>query len=92
MFPWRIYRVAGHSMEPALKAGQYVVVRCTTNIATGDIIVCQYDGKTLIKRVKEKTPDGVLVSSDSPHSLDSRDIGQIYSENILGKVILAYRS
>jgi len=87
MFGWKIYQVAGHSMEPTLKSGQYVLGRPATNIRPGDLVVCRYDQQLLIKRVKTRTAQGFYVQSDNPSGQDSRDFGLIPQGGILKKVV-----
>jgi phage repressor protein C with HTH and peptisase S24 domain len=88
MFGLKIYKIAGHSMEPGLKPGQYVLARQTNNIKLEDIVICTYDNQNLIKRVKSIAPEGISVRGDNQNSsLDSRDIGLISQDKVLGKVL-----
>ncbi len=44
--------VSSESMEPTLKAGSYIIgSRIYGELKTGDIIIFEHDGKTLVKRI-----------------------------------------
>lgn len=44
--------VPSESMEPTLKAGSYIIgSRIYGELKTGDIIIFEHDGKTLVKRI-----------------------------------------
>jgi len=87
MFGWKIYKVGGHSMEPTLKPGQYVLARSTSNVQPGDIVICNYDRQLFIKRVKSKQDHGYNIKGDNTSGQDSRDFGLISPESIVSKVI-----
>ena len=75
-------------MAPALKNGDHVLTKKSCHLKANDIVVFHYDNRVLIKRVTAIKNKGLFVQGDNDDSLDSRSIGLIYPENILGKVIL----
>lgn len=85
-----LLKVHGHSMEPGVKEGQFVLatsLRLMINrLKAGDIAVFEKDGKLIIKRIVKFDQDLVLFSGDN--SSDSRDFGWIKKSEIKGKVIL----
>ena len=88
MFGLKIYKISGHSMEPTLKPGQYVLARSSKNLKPNDIVICQYDNQILLKRIKTMSEKGFRVHGDNENSsLDSRDIGLISQSHILSKVL-----
>ncbi len=89
-----IFRVSGHSMEPTIIQGHFVMVSVIPylfyNPQVGDIVVFQRNGKMLIKRVEKKEDAKYFLVGDNRNdSLDSRKIGLVDRQNILGKVIAA---
>ncbi len=76
-------------MEPALKAGSFVLVRQRPkNINVDDIVAFKHEGQTFIKRTVEIKNDQLWLVGDNPNdSLDSKRIGWINRENITGKII-----
>ena len=100
----RPYVVAGRSMEPTLQAGDRVIVdlRAFRERAPerGDVVLIRTeDGAELIKRVsgtnedrhRPGEPERIWVVGDNPDaSLDSRDIGPLLRNRIVGRVTLRY--
>ena len=87
--PFKIFKIQGHSMEPALPAGSFVLVYTwTKNFKPRDIIAFNYDDKILIKRIKNINQNNITVTGDNiKDSLDSIRFGDINIEKIVGKVI-----
>ncbi|MEZ4180353.1 MAG: S24/S26 family peptidase [Candidatus Doudnabacteria bacterium] len=87
MFGLKIFRINGHSMEPALKAGSFVLARTKINkILLGDIIVFGYkEDKVMIKRIVKIENDLIFVEGDNKS--DSLQIPPIKKSQITGKVI-----
>lgn len=84
--------VAGNSMSPTLTDGDIVIINPKAPITKGDIVLALHPYKQsvrLIKRVTEITATGaIVVIGDNPaESTDSRTIGNLPPENIVGKVI-----
>lgn len=79
-------------MFPTLKPGQDIVsfnwAYFKSKPKIGDIIVIDYNGKALIKRVKKIIEGQVLVEGDNKNeSTDSRHFGPVSSDQIVGKVV-----
>ena len=90
----RIHKVTGDSMSPDFHEGDFVVLATAPfflkRLEVGDVIV--FDHKlygTLIKRIASFDPETAeaYVEGTQPDSLDSRRLGTIRSEAILGKII-----
>jgi nickel-type superoxide dismutase maturation protease len=84
-------KVAGHSMEPALKHNQIIIASSIPYIFrkphTGDIVVLSHS-KCIIKRiVKVKENEVFVVGDNKNESTDSRNFGWVNKKEIIGKVI-----
>ena len=100
----RPYVVAGRSMEPTLNPGDRVVVDLRAyrerSPEPGDVVLVRTaDGAEIVKRVSGSNagrrrpgePERVWVLGDNPDaSLDSREIGPVLRERIIGRVALRY--
>ena len=95
MFPIMRFRIEDRSMEPALKAGDYVLVNKLTYIFSnprkGDVVVLKHPKEKerfLIKRISLVTnSDEYFVIGDNKNfSQDSRHFGPVKKELITGKV------
>jgi nickel-type superoxide dismutase maturation protease len=89
-FPWHIYKITGHSMEPALPAGSYVLAKSKPAYRPGEIVVfAGPDGSTLlIKRIAATTAGGYIMLGDNGgDSWDSRDFGPVSQQAVRGVVI-----
>lgn len=76
-------------MEPYLYEGDRVLTFSLLHIHKGDVIVFQLENKKYVKRVKKIFRDSYYCEGDNKKdSLDSRKIGKIQRQNILGKVIM----
>lgn len=91
----RLTRVAvsGHSMEPGLSAGDWLIVDRRACIAVGDVVVAldpRENTRVIIKRVKEVGTDGelLLVSDHAAHA--GEQIGPVRSTDVLGSAWLRY--
>jgi nickel-type superoxide dismutase maturation protease len=89
MFGFKIYRIQGHSMEPALPAGSFVLAtRWFKKIKVSDIVSFKHDDQLFIKRVTEIKNNQLWLLGDNPaDSLDSRTFGWVDYKSILGKII-----
>ncbi len=87
-----VLKVSGHSMEPTIKNGQTVVVSSIPYIirkpGIGDIVAFKNSDKIFIKRITKIESNNFFIEGDNKDdSLDSRKIGFVKREEILGKVI-----
>ncbi len=84
-------RVIGHSMEPALKQNQTIIVSLIpyffSKPKVGDIVVLQRE-RCIIKRIFKINGEKIFVKGDNKkESTDSRNFGWINKKEIVGKVI-----
>jgi phage repressor protein C with HTH and peptisase S24 domain len=85
-------RVIGHSMEPGIKNGQIVLVSSIPFFIweprVYDIVLFRNKEKNFIKRIqKEEQKKYYLTGDNKNDSLDSRNLGWVDRDQILGKVI-----
>ena len=86
------FRIVGHSMEPTIKNEEEVLV---SNFCywfkkpkIGDIVAFRDSGQILIKRITEISEGKYFLSGDNQRdSLDSRKLGLIAKQKIIGKII-----
>jgi signal peptidase I len=87
------FRVFGHSMEPGITNNGTVFASGIPYLfkkpGVNDIVVFKdKDKKVLIKRIIKKSEDKYFVQGDNKNdSLDSRQLGNISKQQIIGKVI-----
>ncbi len=97
---WRV-AVAERSMEPALRPGDWLLVRRSLRaglllrIRPGRIVIARHPGRPdllLVKRAARREPGGWWLESDNPGAgaVDSRSFGVAPPELILGRVVLRY--
>jgi len=89
------FTVHGDSMQPTLSEGQDILSFNWAYIGRrptpGEVIVLNFQGNDLVKRVVKVEDDQVYVEGDNREaSTDSRDFGPVSPSNILGKVIYGY--
>ncbi len=94
MRPWRV-AVSGHSMEPALREGDWVFVLPPRRLPRPGEVVLVRDprerSRLLLKRVAQIAPGGCLVIGDRPdHSTDSRVFGAIPFDDVIGRAAFRY--
>lgn len=89
--------VAGQSMEPTFRDGDWLLVRRLRRPPrAGEVVVAtdpREPERLLVKRVRSVAPDGVTVQgdhADPAESTDSRQFGPIPRSAVLGKAILRY--
>jgi nickel-type superoxide dismutase maturation protease len=94
MIALRLLKVAGHSMRPELEHGDFVVVSEVPfwfrPARVGDLVAFRQPGYgTMVKRVASVAPDGSRLDVVGRHeaSLDSRQLGPVPRERLLGKVV-----
>ena len=92
-WPWLRVAVAGDSMEPALRDGEWWIARRTRRLRPGDVVVVDHpDGDFLaVKRLVRRTGRECWVEGDNPtRSTDSRHFGSLDQERLIGKVLVRY--
>ena len=101
---WPILRVkvAERSMEPALRPGDWLLVRRTiapgrpVRVRAGQIVVARQPerpGLLIVKRAARQEPGGWWLASDNPvaGAVDSRAFGLVPPSQIEGRVLWRYR-
>lgn len=87
------FKVSGHSMEPAIKSGQEILVSSIPyffkNLKIQDVVAFKERGKFIVKRIKEIKNGKFLMQGDNKK--DSKDFGLIEEEAVLGKVIHIFK-
>ncbi|MBI3290432.1 helix-turn-helix transcriptional regulator [Candidatus Microgenomates bacterium] len=86
MLPITVFRVAGHSMEPTLHAGQFVLVNRWAKPKVGDAIVANDIQRNIkvIKRVNKVMDGRLQIVGDNPGHGGERIINK---SQVIGKVI-----
>ena len=97
---WRV-AVAERSMEPALRPGDWLLVRRGVRagrpprVRPGQVVIARHPGRPsmlLVKRALRREPSGWWLQSDSPYgAVDSRAFGLVPPRLIEGVVLLRYR-
>lgn len=90
----RLLKVSGYSLTPGYQEGDFVfIVKIPLFLRpykVGDVVVFDHPqyGK-LIKQVQAVVPERkeLMVTGTHPHSIDSRQLGPINQDSILGRVI-----
>ena len=95
---WPLTRVAvaERSMEPALRPGDWLLVRRTRRVRAGQIVLARHPSQPdllIVKRVARQTPEGRWwLESDNPDAgaVDSRRFGPVPGSFIEGRVLARY--
>ena len=95
MRPWTTVRIVGPSMEPALRNGDWWVVRRTRRIRVGQVVAVVHPNRPdlmVVKRVVRQSEAGLWIEGDNADaSDDSRAFGTIPREAVVGVLWLRYR-
>ena len=94
---WPLFRVAvaERSMEPALRPGDWLLVRRGGKIRPGQVVVARHParlGMLLVKRADRRQAEGWWLLSDNAGeaTVDSRQFGPVPPELIEGRVLGRY--
>lgn len=100
---WPLFRVAvaERSMEPALRPGDWLLVRRTRRVRPGQIVLARHPGRPdllIVKRAARRVAgDGEVgggwwLDSDNPRAgaVDSRSFGPVPGSLIEGRVLARY--
>ena len=94
MLPFTRIRVIGPSMEPAVRNGDWWLVRRTGSVAPGDVVLLVHPNRPdaqVVKRLSWRGSDGWWVLGDNPDaSEDSRQFGAVPDGNIIGRLAWRY--
>ncbi len=78
------FRVTGHSMEPHFHEGDYIIVRKFGTPRVGDVVVVDYSGRKMLKRVLEIENNRYVLRGDNQH--DSKNYA-VSRKQIIGKLL-----
>jgi nickel-type superoxide dismutase maturation protease len=95
---WPILRVqvAERSMEPALRPGDWLLVRRSRRIRPGQIVLARHPGLPdllIVKRAARRADGGWWLESDNPDAAgatDSRRFGAVPVPLIEGRLLARY--
>ena len=95
---WSVHRVSGASMVPALRDGDFVLVRRARpgRIRPGDVVVARHpartDGLLVVKRAARREGAGWWLLSDNEFvTSDSREFGAVPEASVLARAVLRLR-
>ncbi|GAA4576969.1 S24 family peptidase [Planotetraspora kaengkrachanensis] len=86
-------RVTGDSMIPALRPGDWLLVRRGAAIRPGDVVVARRPHGLIVKRAFRLTDEGWWVESDNqraPGRQDSWNFGAVPADDVVGRVVARY--
>lgn len=92
----RAVAVTGESMLPALRPGDFLLVRGGARVAAGDLVVARHPAEPdlrIVKRAVRPTPGGWWLESDNQRARgrqDSWDFGAVPGGLIEGVVVARY--
>jgi nickel-type superoxide dismutase maturation protease len=87
--------VAERSMEPALRPGDWLLVRRTRRIRAGQVVLARHPGRPemlIVKRAARPVGGGWWLESDNPDAgaVDSRRFGPVPAALVEGRVLVRY--
>ena len=95
MPPFTRVRVVGPSMEPAMRNGDWWMVRRTARLREGDVglmVHPQRPDALIVKRLVQRRADGWWVVGDNAGaSEDSRQFGVVPEHLVFGRLSFRYR-
>ena len=88
-------KVAERSMEPALRPGDWLLVRRTRRIRPGQIVLARHPDRPdmlIVKRAARRVEGAWWLESDNPDAgaVDSRRFGPVPAALIQGQVLVRY--
>lgn len=95
MRAWTTIRIVGPSMEPAMRSGDWWIVRGTSRPRIGQVVAARHPRRpdlVIVKRVVRRTESGWWLEGDNAESSDdSRTFGSVHEDAILGVLWWRYR-
>ena len=86
---FRLVKVTGDSMSPALNDGDYVLTKKPQRLTPGLIYVINHsDLSRIIKRLGSTKHDRCFFLGDNPASTPSAVIGAVEQSRVIGRVLL----
>ena len=90
---FKIAKVRGESMTPALSPGDYIIFTKARALRPGFVVLVDHSKYGLIvKRISSVQTDGVFLQGDGPESTSSEAMGLIPHERLRGRARLAITS
>ncbi len=80
--------VKGHSMEPLFREGDFVIVRRFGKPGIGDVVVIEYNGRQMLKRVSAISNEKYFLRGDN--QVDGK-VFAVKKNAITGKVLFHIR-
>ena len=94
MLPFTRIRIVGPSMEPAMRSGDWWIVRRTRRLRPGDAVLMAHPRRPealVVKRLERRDPEGWWVLGDNAEmSEDSRQFGTVPPDLIVGRLVRRY--
>lgn len=89
---WQQIAVTGSSMQPTLQPGDYVLIRRSSTLKPGQMVLLEDEKfRLVIKRLISKSSAGWWVLGDNlAQSIDSRQFGAVAESQIKGVVVARY--
>ena len=87
------FAVSGHSMEPTLRDGDWLIVDRQGLAVPGSLVVARDPrsvGRLVVKRVGEVGTDHQLVLESDHPAHAAEEIGSVSESDVLGLVVLRY--
>ncbi|KRV47154.1 signal peptidase [Wenjunlia vitaminophila] len=92
-FGWAV--VQGPSMVPTLRDGDRLLVRYSSPVRPGDVVVARHPFQQdliMVKRAAQRRDGGWWLLGDNPYvPNDSREFGMVPDDLVLGRVLARYR-
>lgn len=94
--PLTIVEVTGESMLPALRPGDWLLVRRGGRVRAGDLVVARHPRRRdllIVKRAVRRVGDGWWLESDNqraPGREDSWDFDAVPDDLLIGRVLVRY--
>jgi nickel-type superoxide dismutase maturation protease len=94
VLPLTRIRIAGPSMEPTLRNGEWWLVRRTSRVRAGDVVLMVHPRRPdalIVKRINGGDMTGWWVLGDNAEaSEDSRQFGVVPDSCVIGRLIVRY--
>ena len=94
MLPFTRVRIVGPSMEPAVRNGDWWLVRRTARVRPGDVVLLTHPRRPhacVVKRIHRSDPGGWWVLGDNAGSSeDSRTFGPVPADLVVGRLTFRY--
>jgi signal peptidase I len=87
-FPFSLYKVTGHSMEPVYKEGDLVLSFNYSNPKVGTAVLFNHNRQVYLKRITQIRDNKYYLAGDNQvDSHDSKDFGWVGKSSLVGSVV-----